>query len=43
MKNDEENDLNEVWETPEITVLSINEETELSPGNENMDDFTENS
>jgi hypothetical protein len=28
MKNEEENKLNEVWETPEITVLDVNEKTE---------------
>ena len=29
MKNNEENKLNEVCETPEITVLNVNEKTEL--------------
>jgi len=28
MKNREKNKLNEVWETPEITVLNVNEKTE---------------
>jgi len=28
MKNNEENNHNEVWETPEITVLDVNEKTE---------------
>ena len=37
MKNNEENKLNEFWETPEITVLSINEETEYGVNGENFD------
>jgi hypothetical protein len=28
MKNEKENKLNEVWKTPEITVLNVNENTE---------------
>jgi hypothetical protein len=29
MKNNEENKLNEVWETPEVIVLNVNKDTEL--------------
>jgi len=38
MKNDEENKLNAFWETPEITVLNVNEKTEYGPGADNLDD-----
>jgi hypothetical protein len=27
MKNEEENKLNEVWETPEVTMLDVNKDT----------------
>lgn len=29
MKKEQENKLNEVWETPEVTVLGVNGGTEL--------------
>jgi hypothetical protein len=34
MKNNEENKLIDIWETPEITVLNVNRDTEngASPG-----------
>jgi len=31
MKNEKESKLNEVWETPLITILDVNEKTEGSP------------
>jgi len=30
--NEEENKLNEIWETPEVTVLNVNEDTENGEG-----------
>ena len=43
MKNREINNLDKVWETPEITVLSINKETGYNSGGEQMDDNYVNS
>jgi hypothetical protein len=30
MKNEEENKLNEVWETPMLTALNLNEDTKTT-------------
>jgi hypothetical protein len=32
MKNEKENKLNETWETPEMTVLNVNENTKFGVG-----------
>ena len=38
-----ENGTKREWKDPEITVLSVNEETKLTSGSENFDDNFENS